>query len=179
MTLSDFTSPGLIIPTLTKQDVAGVIQELSQVMQAEGCVADVWPFYHAVLSREYLVSTEMQTGIALPHARLTDVGKLCFSFGRSETPLLWGGGVRSVRMVFLTAVPESDSMHYLLLISGLARLTKETGLIERLTGAVNSAEIFQVFREVPIKDNLPSDVKNTTERLGPKASFWSRRFLKR
>ena len=70
MTLADFTSAGLIIPHLRGQDVATVIQELSQAMRRERRVPDLLPFYHAALNREFLVSTDMEAGMAFPHARL-------------------------------------------------------------------------------------------------------------
>ena len=40
MTLADFTSPGLVIPYLRGQEVATVIQELSQAMHREKRVPD-------------------------------------------------------------------------------------------------------------------------------------------
>ena len=88
MTLADFTSPGMIIPHLRGQDAASVIQELSHALQREGRVPDLLPFYHAVLNREFLVSTDMEAGMALPHARLPGLKELAFAFGRSDQPLL-------------------------------------------------------------------------------------------
>src|SRR4030095_10757959 len=90
LTLADFTGPGMIIPHLRAQDTTGVLQELSQAMQREGRVPDLMPFYHAVLHREFLASTDTEAGMALPHARLPTVPKLAFAFGRSDQPLLWG-----------------------------------------------------------------------------------------
>jgi len=90
MTLADFTSPGLIIPHLRGQDVASVIQELSQALQREGRVGDLLPFYHAALNREFLVSTDMEAGMAFPHARLPGLKELSFALGRSGEPLGWG-----------------------------------------------------------------------------------------
>lgn len=153
MTLADFTSPGMIIPHLRGDDVTSVIQELSQVMQREGRVPDLLPFYHAALNREFLVGTDMEAGMAFPHARLPGFKDLSFAFGRSDESLLWGaGGVRSVRMVFLLAVPATDSTQYLLLISGLARLAKHEGLLRKLQTAQDTFQILSVFRHVSIRN---------------------------
>jgi mannitol/fructose-specific phosphotransferase system IIA component (Ntr-type) len=131
MTLADFTSPGMIIPHLRGQDAANVIQELGQAMQREGRVPDLLQFYHAALNREFLVSTDMEAGMAFPHARLPGFKELSFAFGRSEEPLQWRNrGGRTVRMVFLFAVPATEATQYLLLISGLARLAQENQLLE-------------------------------------------------
>src|SRR5438093_5874485 len=133
MTLADFTTPGLIVPRLRGQDAASVIQELSQALQRENRVPDLLPFYHAVLNREFLLSSDWEAGMAFPHARLPALKELSFALGRSDEPLSWGGNaVRSVRLVFLIAVPATDSTQYLSLISGLARLAKEERLVEQL-----------------------------------------------
>src|SRR5216117_3831018 len=131
MTLADFTSAGLIIPHLRGQDVATVVQELSQAMQRERRVPDLLPFYHAALNREFLVSTDMEAGMAFPHARLSGLKELSFALGRSDEPLAWATKTGCpVRLVFLMAIPATDSTQYLLLISGLARLAKDSRLVE-------------------------------------------------
>ena len=70
MTLADFTSPGTIIPWLRGQDVATILQELSQALHQERRVPEMLPFYHAVLNREFLVNTNLEPGMAFPHARM-------------------------------------------------------------------------------------------------------------
>ena len=158
MTLADFTSPGLIIPHLRGQDVATVIQELSQAMQREQRVPDLLPFYQAALNREFLVSSEMEEGMAFPHARLPGLKELSFAFGRSDAPLRWGTrGVRAVRMVFLLAVPATDSTQYLLLISGLARLAKAPHSVEKLLGAQDTVQILDVLQQIKLRNRSTPD----------------------
>ena len=161
MTLADFTSPGMIVPHLRGREVAGMIQELSQTLQREGRVPDLLPFYHAALNREFLVSTDMEAGMAFPHARLPGLKELSFAFGRTDEPVLWGTrGVRTVRMVFLFAVPATDSTQYLLLISGLARLAKEKRLVEKLHTARDTFQILEVLRQVELRTNATSGILN-------------------
>lgn len=149
MTLADLTSPGLIVPHLRGQDAASVIQELSQALQREGRVPDLLPFYHTALNREFLVSTEMEAGMAFPHARLPGLKELSFAFGRSGEPLPWGArGACTVRLVFLIAVPATEATQHLLLISGLARLAKENRLVEKLHAAQDTFQILEVLQQV-------------------------------
>lgn len=151
MTLADFTSPGLIIPHLRGNDVASVIQELTQVLHREDMVKDLLPFYHEALNREFMVSTDMDEGIAFPHARLTSLKELCFSFGRSDKPLNWGPrAARLVRLVFLIAVPATDSTQYLLFIAGLARLARERRLVEQLNGAQDTFQILNALKHIEV-----------------------------
>ena len=157
MTLADFTSPGLILPHLRGQDAASVIQELAQALQRERRVPDLLPFYHAALNREFLVSTEMEAGMAFPHARLPGLKELSFAFGRSDEPLAWGTrGARTVRLVFLIAVPATEATQHLLLISGLARLAKESRLVEKLHAAQDTFQMLDVLRQVELRTSPPS-----------------------
>ncbi len=165
MTLADFTSPGLIVPHLRGQDAASVIQELSQAMQRERRVADLLPFYHAALNREFLVGSDWEAGMAFPHARLPALKELSFALGRSDEPLGWGGkAVRSVRLVFLIAIPATDATQYLSLISGLARLAKEDRLVEKLHAAQNTFQILEVLQQVRLRSSSPD---STTKAITP------------
>ena len=162
MTLADLTSPGLIVPHLRGQDAASVIQELSQALQREGRVPDLLPFYHTALNREFLVSTEMEAGMAFPHARLPGLKELSFAFGRSPesgSGLPWGArGACTVRLVFLIAVPATEATQHLLLISGLARLAKENRLVEKLHAAQDTFQILEVLQQVRLRSSPESTI---------------------
>src|SRR4030095_5769911 len=152
MTLADFTSPGLVISHLRGHDVASVLQELSQALQREKRVRDLLPFYHAALNREFMVSTDMEAGMAFPHARLPALKELSFALGRSDEPLSWGPRAAcSVRLVFLMAVPSTDSTQYLLVISGLARLAKDVRLVEKLRRAQEPFQILEVLQQIELR----------------------------
>jgi mannitol/fructose-specific phosphotransferase system IIA component (Ntr-type) len=158
LTLADFTSPGLIIPQLRGEESASVIKELSQVLQAEKRVGDLLPFYQAALNREFMLSTEMEAGIAFPHARVAGSKQLSVALGRSAAPLSWGPNTgRSVRLVFLMAVPATDATQYLSLISGLARLAKDAALVAKLHAARDAAELFAVLQQVALRTNSPAN----------------------
>lgn len=161
MTLADFTDPGLILPRLRGQDAASVIQELAQALQRERRVPDLLPFYHAALNREFLVSTEMEAGMAFPHARLPGLKELSFAFGRSDEPLAWGTrGARTVRLVFLIAVPATEATQHLLFISGLARLAKQDQLVQKIHAARDTFQILEVLRQIKLRSNpIPDTLK--------------------
>lgn len=149
MTLADFTSPGLIIPRLSGDEAASAIKELAQALQRENRVPDVLPFYQDALNREFLVSTDMDAGMAFPHARVPGLPQVSFALGRCEKPIRWGPDAsRLVELVFLVAVPATDATQYLLLISGLARLSKNEGLMARLHAANDPARILEVLQQV-------------------------------
>ena len=151
MTLADFTRAGLIVSHLASRDATSVIHELCLALQREGCVSDWLPFYHEALNREFLLSTDMEAGMAFPHARLAGLRELAFAFGRSDASFAWGPGMtHPVRMVFLLAVPAAAE-NYLPLVSGLARLSGNSVLLERIRCATSSEDILAVFREIELR----------------------------
>jgi nitrogen PTS system EIIA component len=152
VSLADFTELALIAPELRGQDAAAVIQELGQSMQRTARVPELLPFYHAVLNREYLISTVLDYGIALPHARLSGLKSLCFALGRSAHPIQWGPkGSMPVRLVFLLAVPSTEAADYLLLMAGLTRLGKEPSLLQTLLTAESAKEMYSLLSQVKLK----------------------------
>ena len=151
LSLADFTSPGLIVPSLRGRDAAAVIQELSAALQREGRVTDVLQFYHCALNREYLCSTVAEPGWAMPHALVKGLDKPCFVLGRSAPPLVWMSIDRqSVSLVFLFAIPETDAWTYMNLICGLARLSKAPQLVEQLLKASDTFGILNVLKQVKL-----------------------------
>jgi len=157
MNLADFTSPELIIPGLSGADAASSIQELSQALQREKRIPDLLPFYQAALNREFMVSTDTEAGMAFPHARLPGLKDVSFALGRSDKPLGWGTrGIRTVRLVFLLAVPATDSTQYLPLIAGLARLAKNKQLVENLQMVGGAREMLDVLKQVELRTSSPS-----------------------
>ncbi len=157
-TLADFTGPGLMIPHLRGGESASAIKELTEALQSENRVPDALPFYQAVLNREFLAGTAFEAGMAVPHARMAGLGEVSFALGRSERSLRWGAqGAGSVRLVFLMAVPATDATQYLVVISGLARLSKDARLMARLMEASTAAQMMEVLGSVGLGGPARSD----------------------
>ena len=150
--LADYTRPTLIVPRLRERDTAGVIGELSQVLQREGCVPDVLPFYQAALNQELLAGSALDCGLAFPHARLSGVKRLQFGFGRVPAPITWGAKSSwPVQLIFLLAVPATDAAGYLHLLASLARLGQRPELLRQLRTAVGVEGILTVLEKIRMR----------------------------
>jgi mannitol/fructose-specific phosphotransferase system IIA component (Ntr-type) len=148
-TVADYTEPLLMVPLLRSRDAAGVTAELCSMLERQGRITDLLPFYHAIISHEAVSSTAMSPGWALPHARIAGIPHLCFAVGRTAEPLVWFGG-EPVSLVFLFAVPQNQAAAYLNLIAGLAKLSEDHARLERLADAPDSETMFEVLREIPL-----------------------------
>jgi len=157
LTLVDFTNPGLVVPYLHGHDAAAVIQELSAALQRERRVTDLLQFYHSALNREYLCSTVIEPGWAMPHALVKGLDKPCFVLGRCPSPMTWMKiDQQRVTLVFLFAIPETDACAYMNLISGLARLSKAPRLVEQLLKASDTFEMLNVLKQVKLHGSPPA-----------------------
>ena len=162
MTLASFTSPGLMVPRLRGEETTTAIKELTEALHSENRVPDALPFYQAALNREYLARTDLEPGMAFPHARLAGLKEVAFALGRSEEPLRWGPpGAHPVRLVFLLAVPATDATDYLLLVSGLARLSKDAARVASLLQAEDAQQMMEVLRQVPLNSHARPDPGRT------------------
>lgn len=152
LTLAQYTRAGLIVPELRERDTAGIIGELSQALQREGCLADMLPLYHTALNQELMANSGQACGIAFPHARLSGVRELRFAFGRVPQPVAWGAkNSWPVQLIFLLAVPATDAAAYLHLLASLARLGMRPDLLASLRAADSAEAIMGVLDLVRIR----------------------------
>ena len=149
--LADFTRPELIIPRLRSTSAELVIGELTDKLEQTGSLENRTVFLDAVRVRERLSPTSCAPGWALPHARLADLPKLTFALGTALQPLTWLGEQKaSVKIVWLFAVPESETRAYLNLIASIARFSQNAVLVDQLTKAVDASAIFDVLLQAPL-----------------------------
>jgi mannitol/fructose-specific phosphotransferase system IIA component (Ntr-type) len=151
-TLAEYTRAALVVPELRERDTAGIISELSQVLQREGTVVDVLPFYHTALNQELLSNSALEPGLAFPHARMSGVKHLRFALGRAPQPVSWGArNSCGVRFVFLLAVPATDAASYLQLLASLARLGRQADLLAELGSARDAEAMLGVLERIKMR----------------------------
>ena len=150
-TLADFTDSALIISGFDARDARGVTSVLADALSRQGLLPEPVRFCSAVAEREAKVSTAMDFGVALPHARLTGLPRLCFALGRSDVPIAWGPAGTPIHLVFLFAVPEHEACGYLSLVSAVARVSRQSRLLTNLRSASTVDEVLDLLGTVPVK----------------------------
>jgi len=150
--LADYTRPELLVTRLRERDTAGIISELSQILQREGIVSDVLPFYHGALNHELMANSALECGIALPHGRLSGVKQLQFALGRAPQPVTWGSKSSwPVELVFLLAVPATNAASYLHLLASLARLGRQPERVAELRNAPDASALMAILEKTDIR----------------------------
>ena len=152
VSIAAYTRPELIVPRLRESDPAGIIEELSTRLHAQGIIGDTLSFYDAAINHEFLSNSALPTGIATPHARSAQVRRLTLVIGRASEPLIWGMQESwPVEYVFLLAVPPTNALDYLSLLSGIASFGCRPELLARLRAAADTLCIFDLLKEIKVR----------------------------
>lgn len=130
-----------VLSLLTSQSV---IADLKAASKAEALIAlseqaasvmglEVSAVYHALVERERLGTTGLGHGIAIPHARLANIKRLCVVFARLTKPVNFEAiDAQPVDLMFLVLSPESAGADHLKALARLSRLLHDASLCRKL-----------------------------------------------
>ncbi|CAN5166993.1 PTS IIA-like nitrogen regulatory protein PtsN [soil metagenome] len=87
----------------------------------------------ALLEREALGSTGLGAGVAVPHARIEGLSRICAVFVRLDAPVEYGSvDDRPVDLLFALFAPPSDGAEHLRALAAVSRALRSPELRENL-----------------------------------------------
>lgn len=93
-------------------------------------------------AREALGTTGIGDGIAIPHARLSGLGRPLALFARLDRPVDWRAiDGQKVDLVFLLLSPETDPGLHLQALAGVTRRLRDGEVARGLRAAPDAAEL--------------------------------------
>ncbi|HHS14285.1 MAG TPA: PTS sugar transporter subunit IIA [bacterium] len=136
------------ISRLTRTDKQGVIEELLDLAMNSGQVHDREEALRAILAREALMSTGLEKGIAVPHAKTRAVSEITMALGVSEGGVDFhsADGKPSYIFFFLLA-PENAAGPNVQVLAQIARLTHDRSFCEDLRKAESPAGMLAVIND--------------------------------
>lgn len=138
---------------LSRQNLArireGVIQELVELLEATGEVANPQRLYRDLYNREKKAVTSVGQGIAFPHVRTLQVKTFVMAFGRSREGLPFEApDDEPVHLFFSMAAPPYDDRTYLKVYRSLATLLLEPEYYTQFLEAQDPSEILRTLEIV-------------------------------
>jgi mannitol/fructose-specific phosphotransferase system IIA component (Ntr-type) len=147
--LSDFTDEGLIVPDLEAAEKPHVLSILVHVLASQGCLSNPDHLLAELEERERDMSTGIGDGVAIPHVRSAHVRRHCVAIGisRHGVPFDAVDG-QPVFFLFLVAAPLATGEFQVHLVSTIARLVRQTDVLDRFRALHTPREFLEALRAV-------------------------------
>lgn len=147
MDITTLISPESVIPNLKATSKKQALQELAREAATltglhERAVFDT------LLERERLGTTGVGNGIAIPHGKLAQLGRLHGLFARLERPVDFEAiDEQPVDLIFLLLAPESAGADHLKALARVSRLLRDRGMCEKLRGTDTAEGLYALLAE--------------------------------
>lgn len=143
--LGQFVRRDLLLPSLQARTKEEVIDELLDAIAATGCLRSRDAAREAIMAREEQMSTGMEHGVAIPHARTDEVDELVCAVGTTPKGLEFGSldGEPS-RIFILTLTPRRADAPHVQFMATVCRFLDDRGR-ELCLGAQTRDELYDVL----------------------------------
>ena len=102
----------------------------------------------ALLEREKLGPTGVGNGVALPHARSMDVGRVCGTFILLESPVDFGSVDKlPVDVIFGLFAPENAGVDHLKALAIVSRTLRDSSICAKLRENPDQQTLFTILTE--------------------------------
>ena len=137
----------LELEATTKQQA---LEELVELLDAAGKLADKQRFLDDIWKREDVGNTGFEEGIAIPHAKSAAVSTPAVAVGISRTGIDYGAEDGELSDVFfMLASPDGDDHHHIEVLAQLSSKLIEDGFVEQLKACKNLDDAYQLITDIP------------------------------
>ena len=148
MRIIDILSKDCIKIPLTNMDKNEIIKELLDILSIVHSEINIEEAFEEVIEREKIETTAIGHSVAIPHARIKNIQKVCIAFGITKEGVDFDSiDNKPVRLVFLILFPEEEVGTQLALLARLSRLLKDETLREELLKCSSNQSVIEVFTQ--------------------------------
>ena len=144
MRMSDFVVRDAIIPELSATNKEGVIREMVESLRAAGQFrgADLEDIIRAILKREFLGSTGIGRGVAIPHTKHNSVERLIGTVAISSKGIAFDSlDGEPVHVFVLLISPQDRPGDQLRALENVSRSLRDDSFVRSLRAAKTREEI--------------------------------------
>jgi len=147
MELYDLLHPEAVKVVVAASSKKRVLQDMAQL--AGNCYnIQTEVLLEALLEREKLGPTGVGHGVALPHARSTDVDKVCGAFILLESPVDFGSVDKlPVDVIFGLFAPENAEVDHLKALAIVSRTLRDNSICAKLRANPDQQTLFTILTE--------------------------------
>ncbi len=133
----------------------GALLELVDLMASSGGVSDGSLLERLIFRREASMSTGIGLGIAVPHARLENLGSAAVALGISPSGIVDYESLddEPVRLVVMIVTASGQPEKYSRLLSEVVSILKRESVREDMTLATAPAQIYRMIRMTALSED--------------------------
>jgi len=147
MNLLDIINVDCIKSPLAATDKHAAIDELIDLLAANGRVKDPVSLKEAVWTREQTRTTGIGHGLAIPHGKCAGVSTLVIAIGKPAEPMDFQAiDGKPVRLIVLLASPTDRSSDHIQALAHVGRLMSMEDFRERIYAAPTREAIYDLFK---------------------------------
>ena len=150
MRMSDFVVRDAIIPELPATNKEGVIREMVEALRAAGQFrgADLEDIIRAILKREFLGSTGIGRGVAIPHTKHNSVERLIGTVALSNKGIAFDSlDGEPVHVFVLLISPQDRPGDHLRALENVSRSLRDDVFVRSLRQARTREEIWRLLED--------------------------------
>lgn len=148
MELTDLVSPEAVICAMKAGGKKQALREIGQCAAAAYGL-DARVVVDGLLAREKLGSTAMGNGVALPHARIADLGRIVGLFARLERPIDFeAADGQGVDLLFTLLAPQEAGADHLRALAKVSRLMRDQAVRAKLRETDGAAALYALVTDL-------------------------------
>jgi PTS system nitrogen regulatory IIA component len=125
-----------------------VLSVLTGMVEAAGKLEDQNTFYQAIINREKIVTTGIEMGVAIPHAKLPSLSQFFIAIALLKKGVDWKAlDAAPVRLIFMIGGPDNKQNEYLQILSTLTSVIRDEERRKNILMASDPQALFELFRE--------------------------------
>ncbi|MFQ5584012.1 MAG: PTS sugar transporter subunit IIA [Calditrichia bacterium] len=147
MSFGELLDEKLIKSQLKGGDKFAIIEELLDLIASAGKLRDKSLALQDCIKREKYLSTGLENGLAIPHAKTEATGELLMSFGISREGIEFDSlDGKPAHFIFLLLSPVNTSGPHIKVLSQITRLFRQKDITGRLLQAAGPEEILAILK---------------------------------
>jgi PTS system nitrogen regulatory IIA component len=152
MKIMDILVRDASILDLAAENKQDVLAEMAGELAAAETALDADQLLEVLSQREGLQSTGIGEGVAIPHGKLPNLGRLVASFARSSKGVDFDSiDGQSTQLFFLLVVPEHSGGQHLKALARISRFFRDAAFRQKLLGANHLDDVFRAIEEEDAK----------------------------
>lgn len=148
MQLADYLDKEHIVADLQGNTKYEVIEELLKTLKDSDKLVDLDVTLQDVMAREGYLSTGLENGLAIPHAKTDGVSGLVVALGRKKEGIDFESlDGKPANLIFLVLSPRDTSGPHIQTLAVISRNMKEADLRQLLLDAATAEEMAEIIKE--------------------------------